>query len=203
MNESTPIHVIKLGGSLLTLSDLVARFEAFCAQYLTGDGLLVVGGGEPAETVRFFDRHVGFDETTGHWLAIRAMQFNAHLVAKALPDCTLIHTLEECHAVWTNEQLAIVDPLAWLIDEEHAGRGVPHRWQFTSDSIAAYAAKRLSASRLTLLKSTSARADCTLQYAAARQIVDAHLPKAAADVPNVELVNLRDDSMQGHDLIAR
>lgn len=195
MNESTPIHVIKLGGSLLTLSDLVARFEAFCSQYLTGHGLLVVGGGEPAETVRFFDRHVGFDETTGHWLAIRAMHFNAHLVAHALNGARLVESFEACGELWQAEKLALMDPLPWLMKAEEAGRGVPHIWAFTSDSIAAHAAAECRATRLTLLKSTLPEAPCTIQRAAGEGVVDSCLPDAAASLPTVEMINLRDDAM--------
>ena len=38
--------VIKLGGSLLDLPDLVQRFEAFRVAFVTGPVLLVVGGAE-------------------------------------------------------------------------------------------------------------------------------------------------------------
>jgi len=85
--------------------------------------------------------------------------------------------------------------VAWLESEERAGHAVPHVWSFTSDSIAAHAAKRLGAARLTLLKSTLPETmrggEAALSDAAAADVVDAELPRAAVGLPCVELVNLR------------
>jgi aspartokinase-like uncharacterized kinase len=194
-DEQNEIHVLKLGGSLLDLPDVTQRIEALRATLETSRVLMIAGGGAAADRVRQFNQNVGFDETTGHWLAIRAMQFHAYLLAAALPESTLVTALDQCEATWRAGRMAIVAPLAWLDAEEAAGRGVPHRWAFTSDSIAAYAARGLNASRFTLLKSTCPTSSCTLPQAADRGIVDPCLAEAAASLPYVSLVNLRDDAM--------
>jgi aspartokinase-like uncharacterized kinase len=185
------VHVIKLGGSLLDLPDLVGRFEAFRAAEAGGAALLVVGGAESAEVVRFFDRHFNIGEERGHWLAVRAMQLNAHVVAAALPGCRLVVDEAAALAAWAAGLLAIVDPLEWLLREEAAGIAVPHRWSFTSDSIAAHLATRLKASRLTLLKSTLPRGDCSAGCLAGLGIVDGDFEEASQAVPIIDVVNLR------------
>ena len=73
-------HVIKLGGSLLDLSGLAARLGRFLKNCSAHQRLLIVGGGGVADLVRQFDtlHHLGKEH--GHWLAVRAMHFNTHLV---------------------------------------------------------------------------------------------------------------------------
>jgi hypothetical protein len=75
--------------------------------------------------------------------------------------------------------------------EESEGVAIPHRWTFTSDSIAAHIAARMGAGRLTLLKSTLPQSECGPACAAGLGLVDADFPEASAGLPSVELVNLR------------
>jgi 5-(aminomethyl)-3-furanmethanol phosphate kinase len=223
------IHVIKLGGSLLDLPDLVARFEFWrCAEAgvelsvcleagavnrppqqwpephpgvgstpgaVPGAGAkaaLVVGGGDAADVVRQFDARYKLGPEPSHWLAIRAMQFNTFLVAAVLPDCRLVGSLRECEAAWHGGKLAVIDPLAWLERDDRAGLCVPHRWSFTSDSIAGYIGGRLGAQRLTLLKSNLPVTDRDRPpQPLAGTVVDEDFADAAGDVPRVDLVNLR------------
>jgi 5-(aminomethyl)-3-furanmethanol phosphate kinase len=189
---NSDIHVVKLGGSLLDLPDLVERFDAWRAAELGPRGLLVVGGGAAADVVRDFDKAFRLGEVTSHWLAIRAMQFNAHCVAAVLRDVVIAGDQDACDTAWRGGKLAIVDPLDWLSREAAAeGVHVPHRWTFTSDSVAAHVATRIGAAKLTLLKSALPPSDCGLACAAGLGIVDEDFPAAAAALPGVELVNLR------------
>lgn len=186
------IHVIKLGGSLLDVPDLVARFESFRAAEVGGAaGLLVVGGAASADVVRFFDRQFNIGAERGHWLAVRAMQFNAHVIAAVLPGCRLVCDEAEARAAWSSQLLAVVDPLEWLTRDEARGIAVPHRWSFTSDSIAAHLATQLKAARLTLLKSTLPRGECGVGCLAGLGMVDDDFELAAREVPVIEVVNLR------------
>lgn len=187
------IHVVKLGGSLLDLPDLAARWSAYRDDELAGQRcVLIVGGGRAADMVRWFDQHAGFDETTAHWLAVRAMQLNAHIMAAALRDAVLVADPAACEAAWQAGRLAVVDPLVWLQHEAAAGVHIPHRWQFTSDSIAAHVAQRLGAAKLTLLKpALPASETCTLTEAMEAGLVDDCFPEAARGLPQVALVNLR------------
>jgi len=197
------VHVIKLGGSLLDLPDLAARLKVFHRCCVQGAATVIVGGGEAANIVRKFDATFDLGEVASHWLAVRAMQLNAVAVAQWLPSCDIVLDPLGCDAVWQQSRIAVIDPLAWLEGEAKRGITIPHRWSFTSDSIAAHIAVQLRAAWLTLLKSTSAghRGDLALASsdpvttAAESGIIDAEFPATAASIPTIELINLRHASL--------
>jgi aspartokinase-like uncharacterized kinase len=177
------IHVVKVGGSLLDLPDLPARLTAYI-DTLEQCVAMIVGGGRAADLVRGFNKLHQLDETDGHWLAVRAMQLNAHMVMTQLPNAQLVRDTDDCRAAWAANKVALVDPMAWV---DH----VPHRWTFTSDSIAAHVATRLQATKLTLLKSTLPKGDCGIACATGLGMVDEDFDAASRDVAYIELVNLR------------
>lgn len=209
MNRTTDeTHVIKLGGSLLDLPDLVSRFESWRKSELGARAAVVVGGGDAADAVRAFDARFLIGEDKSHWLAMRGMLFNAHLVAAVVQRAAIVSNPQECEAVWSAGQLAIVDAVAWLANEEsdRLPGGVPHRWSFTSDSIAAHLAARLGAKKLTLLKSTlpaQHEGQIDAKMAGEKGVVDVDFSDtirgatvgeiAAQPVCQVRLVNLRSE----------
>ena len=168
----------------LRLNDVILQSDADCQ-------LLITGGGQSANVVRQWDalHHVG--EQTCHWIAIRAMQFNAHLLATVLPDAPFISSSQQLHA----GKVHLLDPTAWLKREQQQGITIPHLWQFTSDSVAAHLATQLHSPRLTLCKSTLPKNDCDPSCAAGLGIVDEQFPHAAAGLPCVELINFRDKNL--------
>ena len=195
-SDLPPVHVIKLGGSLLDLPDLADRFARFVGAQPDARRAVVVGGGGAADLVRAHDRTFGLDESAGHWLAVRAMQLNAHLVASVLERCVVVARPSRCRDAWKDGHISLVDPVAWLERDERKEKPVPHRWSFTSDSISAHVARRLGAARLTLLKSARlepGEGPVDLERAATLNIVDADFPAVADAIPSIDLVNLRDD----------
>ena len=199
----TAKHIIKLGGSLLDLPDVLSRLARFLAAEPPAHRLIVVGGGDAADVVRLFDAKFGLDEESAHWLAIRAMELNAHCIAAVLQDselrrAALVSLPDECAAAWERDptSLLLMDPLRWLQHEHAQGVTIPHRWSFTSDSIAAHVATMLGAERLTLLKSTLPPEGCGVTAAAEAGVVDGDFEAASARVPMVELVNLRAEPVQ-------
>ena len=199
MNDRA-IHVLKLGGSLLDLPDLLEKFERWRSAKggsgargrCTDADLLVVGGGRVADLVRDFHQSHPLEIPVGHDLCVRAMQFNTFLLAAKLTDATIVQRPDQCDAVWSAGQLAVVDPIAWLdYEERQFDIAIPRKWSFTSDSIAAHLATRLGASALSLLKSTLPDEACDLERAAELKLVDGDFPKAASSIGWVELVNLR------------
>jgi len=196
-----PLRVIKLGGSLLDLPDLPDRFSRYRKKLALEQPsqqvehlLLVVGGGSAADVVRHYDKLHHLGDHHGHWLAVRAMAFNAHCVAHLLASPPPARSLQDCQRIWQTGQMAVVEPVAWLQYLEQQGVDVPHRWQFTSDSIAALLAVHLGARRLTLLKSALPSGVTGLAQAASAWLVDMEFPRVAAGLEGVELVNLRDDA---------
>jgi aspartokinase-like uncharacterized kinase len=195
------IHVVKIGGSLLDLPDLLERFQAWRSGQLKDAGLLVVGGGRVADLVRAFHQTHRLEIPVGHDLCVRAMQFNTYLLAAKLTDASIVKSPDQCDTVWNAGKLAVVDPLAWLdYQERELDIAIPRRWSFTSDSIAAHLATCLEAGRLSLLKSTLPDGACDLLRAAELELVDGDFPEAAASVDRVELVNLRDKQMPACEL---
>jgi len=180
------VHVVKLGGSLLDMPDVPARFAAFRATCPNDHFVLIVGGGDGADLIRAWDKLHHLTEEQGHWLAVRAMQLNAYTLATRLDAHRLVCDPTDCTAAWSDSLLALVDPLPWLEREDAAGINTPKEWAFTSDSIAAHIAVRVGATQLTLLKSTlPTRADDL------GDVVDTCFVATARHVPHVQLVNLR------------
>ncbi len=189
--QNGQVHVIKLGGSLLDLPNLAERFEAFSRELAGRCGVLIVGGGRGADHVREFDRDHALGEENGHWLAVRAMQLNTYLVVAVLRRARVVANAQDCAGAWAAGELAVVDPLAWLEEEHRHGVTIPHRWTFTSDSIAAHVATRLGATHLTLLKSALPANTKYDDDNAAAGLVDSDFENASAGIGYVELVNLR------------
>jgi 5-(aminomethyl)-3-furanmethanol phosphate kinase len=138
------VIVVKVGGSLYDLPDLGERLRRFLAT-LTGPVLLFPGGGITADAIREFDRVHRLGDEASHWLALAACSLNGRMLAAMLPGTPIVDA--------PTEGVAILDPYRFAVaDEERPGR-LPHRWEVTSDSMAARAAIVFGASELVLLKS--------------------------------------------------
>lgn len=196
-SEKPPIHVIKMGGSLFDMRDLPQRFETFLQSCADHHLVLIAGGGRAADLVREFDKTFSLGEETGHWLAVRAMQLNTYLLAALLPRCRTVLDFDGCLAAWQVADVALIDPLRWLEDEEHTrGVTISHRWTCTSDSIAAHLAHQIGAPRLTLLKSVLPKTGGDIPCAARLGMVDEQFDHASKAIPHIEIVNLRADPPQ-------
>ncbi len=190
--------VVKIGGSLLDMPCLVERL----ATHLPRPAAIVTGGGGAADTVRAVDQQVNLDECEAHWLCIHAMALHARVLAAALRTAgvaaRLVSDRAACRAACADGELAVIEPVRWLEADHRDGAPVPHRWQFTSDSIAAHVARRLGARRLVLLKSTLPGGDgesLRASEAARLGVVDPCFADAAAGIERVELINLRDANL--------
>jgi aspartokinase-like uncharacterized kinase len=140
--------VVKVGGSLLD-GDL-SRLVGVMSEAATRWRLAVVpGGGIFADAVRGACARHAPGEGAAHWMAILAMDQHAHLLADLAPSARLVVTLPEVQAAASSGKLPVLAPYACLRAEDP----LPHGWQVTSDSIAAWIARRTEARRLVLLKS--------------------------------------------------
>jgi aspartokinase-like uncharacterized kinase len=118
--------VVKLGGAVLAEGSVMALAG------IPHDGrtLIVPGGGPFADGVRAADARFGLSDDDAHWAAILAMDQYATALAALAPG------------------LPIVAPYHWL----RAVDPLPHSWDVTSDSIAAWVAVAVGARRLLLVK---------------------------------------------------
>jgi aspartokinase-like uncharacterized kinase len=127
--------VVKIGGSLIGVSRDIMKGLVDLSR--KGDAFLVVPGGGPmANLVRdLFDRY-HMSEETAHWMAILAMEEYAHFLA----DGTGASLTDEISRPDSGVQILL--PYRPLMQDDE---GLEHTWDYTSDSVAALVAARLSA----------------------------------------------------------
>jgi aspartokinase-like uncharacterized kinase len=129
-----------------------------------------------------------------HWLALRAMSLNAHVLADLLPG-TVVQGLAERWDAWEAGHVPILDAHAFARADEGRPGCLPHRWTITADSVAARVAVVAGASRLALLKSVSIPAGIDWREAAERGWVDeffGEVIETSGGSLIVEAVNLRE-----------
>lgn len=164
--------LVKLGGSLLA-SDVRPLLGALAGLASARRLAVLPGGGPFADAVRAaLQRHPAGD-SAAHWMAILAMDQHAQLLAGLEPRSRLCVCADEVEAAAADGRLAVLAPYAWL----RAADPLPHSWDVTSDSLAAWLAARLDARRLLLLKSVAPPGDVRATDAARDGLVDRHLPE--------------------------
>jgi aspartokinase-like uncharacterized kinase len=189
--------VVKVGGSLFDLPDLGPRLATWLQRRGERQVLLLPGGGPTTDVIRSFDKRFGLGEEKAHWLALRALTLNAHVLADLLPAASVVARLAECGPLWEQKRIPILDALAFLRTD--SADTLPHRWQASSDSVAACVAVAAEARRLVLLKSASAATASNVETVPWGGLVDGcfeEVLRASCSPIEVEVVNLREVSDQ-------
>src|SRR5439155_22099512 len=127
--------------------------------------LVVPGGGPFADSVRNVARQLPVSDDAAHWMAVLAMDQYAHLIAERIDAGVIVAEPRGIAAALDRGQVPVLAPSRWLREVDP----LPHSWQVTSDSIAAWVAGRLGASHLVLVKPPGA---------AGEAIVDAYFSQA-------------------------
>ena len=141
--------VVKIGGGLLAHAAHLDAVLACVAATAVDRRLLVVPGGGPfTEAVRNVDRQIGLSDDTAHWMAVLGMDQYAHLIASRLRGAVLVTDRDRISAATRDGQIPVLAPFEWLRRDDP----LPHSWQVTSDSIAAWVAAAIGARRLILVK---------------------------------------------------
>jgi 5-(aminomethyl)-3-furanmethanol phosphate kinase len=138
--------VVKLGGSFAFSQHLHAWISALAA--CAGRVIIVPGGGPFADAVRAAQPGMGFDDQAAHHMALLAMEqygralisLNGLLAAADSVDVIRRELTAGKVPVWMPARMAL------------AADDVARSWEVTSDSLAAWLAGRLGASRLLLVK---------------------------------------------------
>ena len=137
--------VLKLGGSWLKnqkLKDLLQNLIL----YNNSEVVLVVGGGIFADAVRVSQRFLKFDDKFANYLAIKATENYAESINSIFPEIKLTKNLNELKKrnglkIWLPEKI--------LKNE----RTFIKNWNSTSDSIACWLGKKISAKGVIFVKS--------------------------------------------------
>jgi aspartokinase-like uncharacterized kinase len=145
--------VVKLGGGVLAHADQFdAALVAIGAAARQRRLLVVPGGGPFADAVREVDRRLRLSDDAAHWMAVLAMDQYAQLVAARLTGGLLVTEAEEIGAAAHAGFVPVLAPSRWLREADP----LPHAWDVTSDSIAAWVAGAVGARRLVLIKPPNA-----------------------------------------------
>jgi 5-(aminomethyl)-3-furanmethanol phosphate kinase len=147
--QTTELTVIKIGGGLTGVPGALDRVCTAVTAAACDHRILVVPGGGPfADAVRRFDRSFGLSADAAHWMAILAMDQYAQVLVQRMPGASLI---EEPGALIERLKpgcVTVLAPARWM----RSADALPHSWEVSSDSIAAFVAGALDAARLILIK---------------------------------------------------
>lgn len=191
------VTVLKLGGSLLDLGDLPTRLRAVFAKLDGDQPLLVCGGGDAADIVRRWHETHALDEEQSHWLAMDSIRLNQRLLLTLMPELELVSNRAAAESAWSRGRVPLLDLMAFVsIEESHAEQGaaLPHTWDVTSDSLAAWVAIRWPASRFVFLKSAELPPFKNLMQLANSELIDRYFPKLASALPPTFWCRMRECS---------
>ena len=150
--------VVKLGGGVLVSAEILEGVLSVVVVAAQSQSLLIVPGGGPfADAVRDVDRRLGLSDAAAHWMAVLAMDQHGHLIADRLPNARLVTEPRQITGAIAARQIPVLAPFRWLVDADP----LPHSWEVTSDSIAAWVAGRVGARRLVLVKPRSVESSST------------------------------------------
>ena len=177
--------VIKLGGSLAHSNALINCLNKIEHRYQGRAVIIVPGGGVFADQVRLAQQQWQFDEVTAHNMAILAMQQMALMFKGLVPQWPIVSSLSDIQ----QQKILIWSPNSAELDQS----GVPATWDISSDSLAAWLAKQLSAKELILVKSADIDPQASLKQLAAQQIIDqGFCQQTQAALFRIRVVNQRD-----------
>jgi aspartokinase-like uncharacterized kinase len=143
------ILVVKLGGGLAAIPGALDAACAAVADLARRHRVVVVPGGGPfADAVREFDRREGLEDDAAHWMAILAMDQYAHALAQRIARAVLVEEPGSIGPVVGAGRPAVLAPYRWM----RSADVLPHSWDATSDSVAAFIAGALDAAHLVLVK---------------------------------------------------
>jgi hypothetical protein len=174
--------VVKIGGSLLSHARHLEIVLAAVGAAARKRRLVVVPGGGPfADTVRNLERQFPLGDDAAHWMAVLGMDQYAQLLATWLERAAIADTPSEIGMALDRGQVPVLAPSRWL----RAENPLPHTWDVTSDSIAAWVAGRTGAYRLVLVKPPGPRLQPSVTHLAdfqglnrdAGQLVDAYFTR--------------------------
>src|SRR5204862_2202067 len=148
--EARVVHtVVKVGGGLLSKAGAFDPVTEALTAFSPRRRLVIVPGGGPfADAVRTMFRRIKIGDDAAHWMAVLGMDQYAHVLAARLPEAALVDGDGGIAAALQANRLPVLAPYRWL----RAADPLPHSWEVTSDSIAAWLAGQLRARRVVLIK---------------------------------------------------
>jgi aspartokinase-like uncharacterized kinase len=160
--------VVKLGGSLTGADALLQCLDSIEQNCPHGEVIIVPGGGAFADQVRLAQQYWKFGDRTGHRMAILAMQQMALLFQGLKSHFIIAGSVADIQEQLNQQRIIIWSPDICELDKA----GIQASWDITSDSLAAWLAGTLSASKLILVKSAIINPALGLQELTEQGIID-------------------------------
>ena len=156
MSGRRGLVVVKVGGGLTQVEGALETVTEGLLEAGRRHRILVVPGGGPfADAVRAFGASHGLSADAAHWMSILAMDQYAHALVERIDGASLVEEPGAVSGAVGAAGVAVLAPSRWM----RAADVLPHTWEATSDSVAAFVAGALDATRLVLVKPAHGRPD--------------------------------------------
>lgn len=139
---------IKVGGSVCHGPELKALAHQWAALARQHRLVFMAGGGLFADQVRMVDEAFELSDSAAHWMAIAAMDQCGYLLADCMSGVEAMHDLDKAVSMAASGPSAVLIPSSLLRQRDP----LPHRWEVTSDSLAAWLTGFAGINCLILLK---------------------------------------------------
>ncbi|HKJ09935.1 MAG TPA: uridylate kinase [Gammaproteobacteria bacterium] len=140
--------VVKLGGSLAQSRCLPAWLDVLATRGAS-NVVIVPGGGPFAGQVRTAQAHWRFSDTAAHCMAVLAMEQYGIMLLAMCPQLTAAGTPAQLGRLTEGDGACVWMPTRMVLSDQSLSAS----WAVTSDSLAAWLARRLHAEHLVLVKS--------------------------------------------------
>jgi aspartokinase-like uncharacterized kinase len=174
------ISVIKIGGGISALPGALQQVCGAVHAAAQNHRLLIVPGGGPfADAVRESQPRLGISDDAAHWMAILAMDQYAQLLADLIVGSVLLQEPGDIGTAVGPGRPGVLAPSRWM----RSADVLPHSWDVTSDSIAAFIAGALDAERLILIKPSGEHCGVDSYF---RTALPANLPSRSLGADEVD-----------------
>ena len=167
------MRVVKLGGSLLETGKLFDCLKHIIAQ--NQKTVVVCGGGVFADTVRSAQKKWRFNDVAAHEMALLAMQQNALMCQSLQLEFALFSKTQD----FQQQHFSIWSPDIAELNANH----IAPSWEITSDSLAAWLARKLQAQKLIVVKPEKIEPSDTPFELMELEIVDEAFPDFVENAP--------------------
>jgi len=128
--------IIKLGGSLLAKGREIVHLLSDYAKKNALSFVIIPGGGPFVEPIKKLSARRTISDDTSHWMAVLAMHQYGLFLADGELEIPLVESIDGLKSAG---HICIVLPYKILKDDDC----LPHTWDVTSDTIAAFIAREL------------------------------------------------------------